>query len=375
MASFMTAPDERVPGRWDLSSSSFAFLAAAEDIVCHGLRPRDGTDPVARPVFIAGALPFDRTRAGHFFVPEEVRRGRGLVRREMAAGTAAPPVLSIEPRPSPADYGRAVARALAALEGAAGLRKVVLARSLRLLAAEPFDPAWILRRLARDGAATAFGVALPARAGQPRRLVGASPELLIEKRGTRVLSHPLAGSARRDRDPALDRAAAEGLARSDKDRREHELVVEAILDTLAPWCRDLAAPKVGDLISTDSMWHLGTRIEGTLKVPEAPLLDLVRALHPTPAVCGTPRAEAARLIADLEGFERDFFAGAVGYVDEAGDGRWMVSIRCAEIAGAAAVLYAGAGIVPGSDPVAEIAETAAKFRAMLDALDLDRKEV
>lgn len=372
MASFMAAPADRRPGRWDLSASSFVFLSAAEDILGHGVRAVAPDAP--RPAFIVGALPFDRNRPPHLFAPEIVRRGPGLLHRRPPRAMPAR-LLALEPRPEPAAYGRAVGLALAALADDPALRKVVLARSLYLRAADPFDLDAAVRRLALDRTATAFNIALPDRDGRRRNLIGASPELLIEKRGAAILSHPLAGSAPRDPDPALDRARAEALSRSAKDRREHALVVEAILDTLAPWCDDLAAPTVGALTSTDTLWHLGTRIEGRLKSPDAPLLDLVADLHPTPAVCGTPRPAAARLIDEIEGFDRDFFAGAVGYVDEAGDGRWMVSIRCAEITGAEALLYAGAGIVTGSDPAAETAETGAKFRAMLHALAPDRMEV
>jgi isochorismate synthase len=119
------------------------------------------------------------------------------------------------------------------------------------------------------------------------------------------------------------------------------------------------------------MWHLGTRIVGTLKDEETPVAELAAALHPTPAVCGLPRRRAAEVISALEGYDRGFYAGAVGWADEQGDGEWYVSIRSARIAGAHATLYAGAGIVAGSDPAAETDETSAKFVAMLSALGID----
>ena len=119
------------------------------------------------------------------------------------------------------------------------------------------------------------------------------------------------------------------------------------------------------------MWHLGTRIVGTLKERDTPVVELAAALHPTPAVCGLPRDRAAAVIHELEGYDRDFYAGAVGWTDSAGDVEWYVSIRCAEIAGTRVRLYAGAGIVAGSDPLAEADETSAKFVAMLTALGID----
>ena len=185
-------------------------------------------------------------------------------------------------------------------------------------------------------------------------------------------SHPLAGSARRSNDTAADQAAADSLDHSDKDHREHALVVEAILDILAPHCRQLTAPSQPELMGTQTMWHLGTHIEGKLKRPdEVSAAELAAALHPTPAVAGSPRKAATDLIHRLEGYERGFYAGAVGWTDMAGDGVWYVSLRCAEVAGAEARLYAGAGVVEGSTPEGEAAETSAKFQAMLRAFGID----
>ncbi|WP_236638426.1 chorismate-binding protein [Mangrovicoccus ximenensis] len=161
----------------------------------------------------------------------------------------------------------------------------------------------------------------------------------------------------RQADPVADAAAAAGLAGSDKDRREHAIVVEYILDTLAPFCRSLGTPEGTRLTSTRSMWHLGTPIEGVLKDEGLPSAVLAARLHPTPAVCGLPCNRAEELIRKLEPVPRDYYAGAVGWTDAHGDGAWHVAIRCAEICGAEARLYAGAGIVPGSDPEAEVAET------------------
>ncbi|MDB5368891.1 MAG: Isochorismate synthase DhbC, partial [Roseomonas sp.] len=281
--------------------------------------------------------------------------------------------------PDAAGYARAVGRALrimAAEAGqAGGLSKIVLSRSLLATADRPIDQDALLRRLAADPSITAFLVPLPPRGGAPRVLAGATPELLLAKTGGRIASHPLAGSARRQRDATADSAAAAVLARSDKDRREHAIVADFILDTLAPYCRHLAAPQGTVLTSTNSMWHLGTRIEGELKDASVSSAELAAALHPTPAVCGLPRARAQALISEIEPYDRDFYAGAVGWCDAAGDGAWHVSIRCAEIAGATARLYAGAGIVPGSDPLAEADETAAKYGALLAALGIELKEV
>lgn len=318
---------------------------------------------------IAGALPFDYAGQDDALWLAACP-GAG----PLALHPAPPPrCLEITADPPAARFGEAVAQALAVMaaeaqapQTARTLRKIVLARSLCLRLDAAPDPDALLAALATDPAAMAFRVTLPG----GRTLVGATPELLVAKTDAQVRSYPLAGSARRDRDPVRDAAAAAALAASGKDRREHALVVEAILDTLSPFCRQLGTPEGTGLTATRSMWHLGTRIEGVLHDPTIPVPLLAAALHPTPAVCGQPQDRAAALIASLEPRPRDFYAGAVGWCDAAGDGAWHVAIRCAELDGSTARLYAGAGIVPGSDPSAEIAETGAKFGAMLAAFGL-----
>lgn len=313
---------------------------------------------------VGGAIPFARADTDALWIAGAPAHGA------VPRGMRPPPACTtIAPDPAPAAYAAAVQRALGIMQAEPGaLSKIVLARSLLLRFAAPLDAAGVLDALALDPAATAFQVALPGGGA----LIGGSPELLVAKTGGRVRSHPLAGSARRDPDPVRDAAACAALAASDKDRREHAMVVEAILDTLAPLCRHLATPEGTGLTATRSMWHLGTRIEGDLHDPDMPVPVLAAALHPTPAVCGQPRDRAAALIGQLEPAPRGFYAGAVGWCDAAGDGAWHVAIRCARITGATAQLFAGAGIVPGSDPAAETAETGAKFGAMLAALGLPR---
>jgi len=320
---------------------------------------------------IAGALPFDRDADDYLWQAGSVRDAFS----NMSAVPFDAGHWQLRPEPDAAGYAAAAQRSLDIMAAEAGspeaLAKIVLARSLVALADRPIDLGALLDRLATDPAVTAFLVPLPDRAGSSRALVGATPELLLSKTGSRISSHPLAGSARRQKDIAADAAAAAALGRSDKDRREHQIVVEFILDTLAPHCHRLLRPEGISLTSTNSMWHLGTRIEGDLKDETVPAVVLAAALHPTPAVCGLPRDRAARLIGELEPYERDFYAGTVGWCDGRGDGAWYVTIRCAEICGCEARLYAGAGIVPGSDPWAEAEETGAKFGALLSALGID----
>jgi isochorismate synthase len=195
-----------------------------------------------------------------------------------------------------------------------------------------------------------------------------SGSVKFTQRGAQVLAHPLAGSARRSADPVQDERAAQTLLASAKDHDEHRHVVEAIVDGLSPYCSHIDAQARPVLHATATMWHLGTRIHATLKDPRVPAAALLAQLHPTPAVCGTPQQAALQRIRELEPVPRGFYAGAVGWLDAQGDGDWYVAIRCARLQGTQLRLYAGAGIVAGSQPQAEVAETAAKFAALLNAL-------
>ncbi|MFB9495205.1 isochorismate synthase [Nonomuraea dietziae] len=273
---------------------------------------------------------------------------------------------STRPLPSPADYIQAVRQALVEL-GTGRLDKVVLARSLELRSNEPVNVAELLRPLLGHGHGYAFAAPLPS----GTTLVGSSPELLVSRHGLSVVSNPLAGSAARSPDAAEDRRRAAALLASAKDRREHRFVVEAVTEALQPYCAHLDVPRVPELTSTDTLWHLSSRIVGTLRDADTSVLTLAAALHPTPAVCGTPTAEARQQIQRLEPIDRGHYSGLVGWMDARGDGEWAVAIRCAEVAENTLRLFAGAGIVAGSDPAAELAETTVKFQTMLRALGAD----
>lgn len=252
------------------------------------------------------------------------------------------------------------------------LQKVVLARALHLEAQAPLDPMAILRRLIEaDPEATAYLADLSP-AG-PRYsgcvLVGASPELLVARFGQRVSCQPFAGSAPRSADADVDAANGAALAASVKNLHEHQLVVDTMRAVLAPLCSTLDIADQPQLSRTAALWHLSTPIRATLRDSSTTAMDLALALHPTPAVGGAPTAQAVRLIAELEG-ERGFYAGALGWCDSRGDGRWVVAIRGALLSAdrRTAVAQAGGGIVAESDADEELAETTTKFRTILAAL-------
>jgi isochorismate synthase len=165
-----------------------------------------------------------------------------------------------------------------------------------------------------------------------------------------------------------DEASADRLFASAKDREEHAVVVEDVARVLGAFCDDLVHPHEPELLGTANVWHLATAFEGKLHDPAIGVLDLVAALHPTAAVCGTPREEAREALGQLEPMDRGLYAGPVGWVDANGDGEWAIALRCAEITGKMARLFAGAGIVADSVPEAELDETERKFLALLDAL-------
>ena len=346
------------------------------------LRGRD--DPASdAPPFVVASLPFRPTDAAEVLVPQRsVRRTAPSDTWLLdAAGDAAAafepePVpgrsphevftdVQLSEHPSAEDYRDAVAGARSRIRDGT-LRKVVLARTMGLDAGRSLDPRRLAHRLrAVDPEAYTFVVPL---SGGGRSFVGASPELLLSRRGQDVRSNPLAGSAPRSGDPEEDRANAHALSVSSKDREEHAIVVEAVAETLRPFCADLTWDREPVLRETPNVWHLSTRFHGVLTDPAPSALDLVAALHPTPAVGGTPRDAALDAIAELEPFDRGRYAGPVGWMDANGDGEWAIALRCAELRGDRANLYAGAGIVAGSEPDDEVDETERKFRAFLDAL-------
>ncbi len=181
-------------------------------------------------------------------------------------------------------------------------------------------------------------------------------------------AHPLAGTAPRSSDPEADARLAAGLLASDKNRWEHRITIDWLLDTLLAYCSYVDAEPEPSIVTLANVHHLGTRVEGRLSSPAASVLELVSALHPTPAVGGDPQGRALELIAELEGLERGRYAGPAGWVDGAGNGAFAVALRSAEVSGREARFCAGVGVVADSDPAAELAETRSKFQAMLSAL-------
>lgn len=338
----------------------------------HEAPPVPGVGPVA-----FAALPFDRDAAARFLVPAVVvvddtdggrwRTDLGTLDPAAATGdtdgdgSPAPTLaeLVVRQRSSVEEWCAAV-EAVTARIAAGDLVKAVLARRVELTADVDFDVVAIAELLALS---------------HPHALrwciddtAGASPELLVSRVGDVVRAQPMAGTTPRTGDPDLDHRAAAELLASSKNREEHQITIDVVHEAILPWCSYLDAEPEPKVVAAGPVQHLATMVEGRLSHPVPSVLELVAALHPTPAVGGHPTATALELIAALEPTGRGRYAGPVGWVDSEGNGAWAVGIRSVEVSGRTAALSAGVGIVADSDPLVELDETRAKFASTLPAL-------
>ena len=341
-----------------------------------------------------GALPFDPHAPGHLIVPSilvgtnedgerwvttispldaprsdaqigealsaAVDLTRGFSRdASMTLADALPSSYEVRPELDPARWCEAVAAATTRIR-AGDLHKVVLARCVTVRADRDLRVGPVLTQLRRTyPSSLLFSI---------EGFVGASPEMLVSRHGDIVRAHPMAGTAPRSGDPEIDARLATALLASTNTRDEHRITIDMVHDTLLPWCSFLDEEAEPSIVAMANVQHLSTRLEGQLSVPAASVLELVGALHPTPAVGGTPRTLALDLIGELEHLDRGRYAGPVGWVDTAGNGVWAVGIRSAELSGPSARVFAGVGVVADSQPATELAETRAKLQAMLGAI-------
>lgn len=317
---------------------------------------------------LVAALPFHPEQKG---IAHLLPQPRWMTRQQPEIHHQMPQLKQVNYKPTPQQYQSMVAQALDAFE-LSQLRKVVLGRTIELEFEQKPDLSMLLARLATQNS-SAFTFALPLIDPQKpshAHLIGASPELLLSKRGNQIRMQPMAGTLPLSENQQENIQRIAQLRASPKDRYEHEIMIEAIRERLSPLCHTLNIPDEPEVITTSTLLHLATPIRGELKDPSLSVLELVKMMHPTPAVCGVPHQAAQAFIAENEP-ERGLFAGAIGWCDMAGDGDWAVTIRCAECQGQRIKLFAGAGVVPESTPKQEYAETAAKFRTMLKALGVE----
>ena len=358
-----------------------ALRIDADDAVAALARiPHESDSPHAPGPVAVGCIPFEPGAASTLTVPARLvgrdRDGRmwetvvGDDPRfgEPGHGTTLPTA----PRPSvntftvrpvtPVETYLAAVRAARDSVRSGRLTKAVIAREIAVEATNPIDVHAVIHRLrASFGSSHRYSI---------DGFVGASPELLVAVEGDVIRSHPLAGTIARTGDPETDEALAAQLVASMKNQIEHRVVIDSIHEALLPYCSYLDWEPEPSVVKVANVQHLGTRMEGMLSNPRPDVISLVRLLSPTPALGGHPRDAAIELIHRVEGFERGRYGGAVGYVDARGDGVWAVAIRGAEFNGDRRVarLVAGGGIVADSDELDELAETQAKFQAMLSAI-------
>jgi menaquinone-specific isochorismate synthase len=352
-------------------------LAVSVDRLLAAMTVRDDVGlPGCGPVAIV-SLTFDPESSGSVAVVPKVVLGRrggrswltlvtppgavevpALRRRPTSAARSVPARLAAAV-PSEEDWRRAVVEAVRVLESG-GLDKVVLARALDVEADAPIDVRSVAARLA-ERFPSCFTYVCDG-------LVGASPELLVRRLGRQAESLVLAGTMRRGTTPEEDAAIERGLASSAKNRHEHRLAARSVTEALAPIAMDVEVDPEPHLLRLPNVFHLATHVQAWLPTPAPTALDLAVALHPTAAVGGTPTAAALEHIRRLEAAPRDRYAGPVGWVDANGDGELALALRCAQVSGSRARLWAGNGIVAESDPDEEVAETNAKLDAALSAV-------
>jgi isochorismate synthase len=360
---------ERVPLGLDDSTQLAQGALEARRSVGTSLGPAVGSVGFA-------ALPFDRRSVGELLMPPIViaeQNGSRYVttsdgssvaqvqqRVEMLLGEAEmahPTRLRVELERSADEWRDGVVAVARDRISTGSLQKAVFARLLTVRTDVDLPLSQIVQSLAsRFPRANVFAI---------DGFIGASPELLVSRSDRTVRAHPLAGTATRLADVDDDAQQVASLLASAKDRVEHRITIDWLLEELLPFCSYVDAEPEPSILTLANVHHLGTLVEGVLSEPAASVLDLVAAVHPTPAVGGDPQGQALALIDELEGFDRGRYAGPAGWVDAAGNGEFAVSVRTAQIDGPVATIAAGVGVVAQSDPEAELAETQAKFRAML----------
>ena len=363
--SMMTVPrnEEKDNQMEDLANRVAATLARAKEL--------GHSHPI-----VTGAIPFDYKKPAHLHVPETVHSSvlsqeYGVVRTVESDSI---PTYDIKSVPEPAQYKEGVEKGLAHI-ASGHLDKIVLARSLHLTSSARVNINQLLHNLAgQNTKGYTFAVDLNKKEDPSvgnKTLIGASPELLVSRTGLHVVANPLAGSRPRSDDPVEDERRSKELLSSSKDLHEHAVVVDAVAEALRPFFKKIEVPERPSVISTETMWHLSTEVKGELANPDTSSLELAIALHPTPAVCGSPFEQARESILEIEPFNRGYFTGMVGWCNAKGDGEWIVTIRCAEVEEKELRLFAGAGVVGESKPEEELAETSAKFQTMLRAMGID----
>ncbi|MFD2177256.1 isochorismate synthase [Veronia pacifica] len=357
---FFSSPSSTMMGVGKLAefkqAINFSCLANEARKMLEEAKTENQDNPV-----LFGVVPFDPLTPTRFVIPETLyvsSSTRSQVTTEHQSSHA-----TLISEKSSDTYMQGVETALE-LFSASELSKVVLSRAIEVATEDEIDKAQFLKNLL---SVNSKGYTFSADIGDNKKLMGASPELLVAKKGTSLISNPLAGSRPKSSLDEENQTLSLSLLNTAKDLHEHGLVVEEVERVMNRYCRSLYTPMVPSVIETNTMLHLSTLVEGQVDDPNISVLQVASELHPTPAVCGYPRHNAYEAIRDIEEFDRGYFTGMVGWCDARGNGEWVVTIRCAEVDQKRMKIFAGAGIVDESLPKSELDETSAKMKTILKA--------
>ncbi|HFQ5164622.1 TPA: isochorismate synthase [Vibrio vulnificus] len=347
-----------------LQTLPFSELADVANNMLKNAKTSESDNPV-----LFGVVPFNQENMTRFVIPKTLYISSSTRASHTSASSA--PQARLISSPSGHHYKQGV-HDLLGMFANQELSKVVLSRAIEVATETDIQQQALLRNLL---SINAKGYTFAAQIGDNQKLMGASPELLVAKKGSHLISNPLAGSRPRSESEQQNQASIQSLLNTGKDLYEHGLVVEEVERVMSKYCCNLYTPMVPSVIETQTMLHLSTQLEGQVLDPAINVLQVAAELHPTPAVCGYPREKAYEAIKRLEQFDRGYFTGMVGWCDSRGNGEWVVTIRCAEVQPRRMKVFAGAGIVNESQPQSELDETGAKMNTILKAAGIQLNEM
>lgn len=365
---FFASPDNTMMGKGVKSELhqpiAFSELADKANEMLQAAKKSESDNPV-----LFGIVPFNEEHPTKFIIPEQlfVSSSTRALRPNSISATDARVVSS----PSGDHYKQGVSDLLDMFTNTE-LSKVVLSRTIEVVTDTDIQQPTLLRNLL---SINPKGYTFAVNISEDKKLMGASPELLVAKKGSNIISNPLAGSRPRSDSDEQNQSSINSLLNTNKDLYEHGLVVEEVERVMSKYCHNLYTPMVPSVIETKTMLHLSTVLEGQVNAPTTNVLKVAAELHPTPAVCGYPREKAYDAISKLEQFDRGYFTGMVGWCDSRGNGEWVITIRCAEVQKRKMKVFAGAGIVDGSHPQSELDETGAKMNTILTAAGIQLKDI
>lgn len=366
---FFSSPNRTMMGlgiEHELNQSiPFSQLAERAQKMLQAAKTQESDNPV-----LFGIVPFRESSPTRLIIPQRLLVASSI-RGSAKTFNTFPIEAQITSSPSGTHYRSGVNKLLN-LFSTTNLEKAVLSRAIELTTDKEIHLPNLLKNLL---SINSRGYTFAAETTPGVKLMGVSPELLVAKKGSYVLSNPLASSRPRSSSDVENEESRKSLLNTQKDLHEHSLVVDEVERVLSKYCHNLYVPMVPSVIETQTMLHLSTCLEGQINDINHNVLKIASDLHPTPAVCGFPRNSAYEAIQRIENLERGYFTGMIGWCDSRGNGEWVVTIRCAEVNKCQIKVYAGAGIVNDSVPQSELEETGYKMNTFLSAAGIQLNEL